>query len=177
MRLLTVLFLSFILSFTAFAQSNKNSKPLAEPFIATALDGSTVNLADLRGKVVLVTFWSTRCPICAAEIPKLNQLAASYKGKDVVFLAPTVDNEDKVKNYLKKKTFNFNLLPGSFGILLKYADRDRNGNVSLGYPAHFLINQKGELETKASGYDKTEMLNTQIAKLLKSNSVAANSTK
>jgi peroxiredoxin len=177
MRLLTVLFLSFILSFTAFAQSNKNSKPLAEPFIATALDGSTVNLADLRGKVVLVTFWSTRCPICAAEIPKLNQLAASYKGKDVVFLAPTTDNEDKVKTYLKKKSFNFNLLPSSFGILLKYADRDRNGNVSLGYPAHFLINQKGEIEVKTNGFDKTEMLNAQIAKLLKSNAVAANQTK
>lgn len=169
MRLLTVLFLTFLFSFAAHAQqTNKNSKPLAENFTATALDGSNVNLADLRGKVVLITFWSTKCPICAAEIPKLNNMAASYKGKDVVFLGLTLDNDQKVKDYLKKKQFNFNLLPNSFGILLKYADKDGDGKVSMGYPAHFLINRKGEIEVKTNGFDKTDMLDKQIAKLLKS---------
>ncbi len=167
MRLLSVLFLALALSFSAFAQTNKNSKPLAENFTATALDGKNVNLADLKGKVVLMTFWSTKCPICAAEIPKLNQLAASYAGKDVVFLGLTLDNDANVKNYLKKKPFNFNLLPNSFGILLKYADKDHDGKISLGYPAHFLINQKGEIEVKTNGFDKTALLDKQISKLLK----------
>lgn len=169
MRLLTVLFLTFLFSFSAFAQSNKNSKPLAENFTATALDGKNFNLDEQRGKVVLITFWSTRCPICAAEIPKLNNLAASYKDKDVVFLGLTLENDQKVKNYLKKKPFNFNLLPNSFGILLKYADKDGDGKISMGYPAHFLINKKGEIELKTNGFDKTAMLDKQISKLLKAN--------
>lgn len=167
MRLLSVLFIAVALSFSAFAQTNKNSKPLADNFTATALDGKDVNLADFKGKVVLMTFWSTKCPICAAEIPNLNQLAASYAGKDVVFLGLTLDNDANVKNYLKKKPFNFNLLPNSFGILLRYADKDRDGKISLGYPAHFLINQKGEIEVKTSGFDKTDFLDKQISKLLK----------
>ena len=169
MRLLTVLFLTFLFSFSAFAQSNKNSKPLAENFTATALDGKNFNLDEQRGKVVLITFWSTRCPICAAEIPKLNNLAASYKDKDVVFLGLTLENDQKVKSYLKKKPFNFNLLPNSFGILLKYADKDGDGKISMGYPAHFLINKKGEIELKTNGFDKTAMLDKQISKLLKAN--------
>lgn len=167
MRLLTVLFLSFILTASAFAQSNKNSKPLAETFIGTSLDGNPVDLAALKGKVVLVTFWSTKCPICSSEIPKLNQMAAKYNGQDVVFLALTTDNDSKVKQYIKKKPFNFNLLPNSFGILLKYADKDGDGNVTMGYPAHFLINQKGELELKNSGSGKTEKLGAQISRLLR----------
>lgn len=167
MRFLSVLFLSLLFSFSAFAQSNKNSKPLAENFTATAIDGTNVTLADLRGKVVLVTFWSTKCPICAAEIPKLNNLAASYAGKDVVFLGLTLENESNVKNYLKKKRFDFKLLPNSFGVLLKYADKDRDGKVSMGYPSHFLINKAGEIELKTNGFDKTEMLDKQIARLLK----------
>lgn len=167
MRVLSVLFLVFAFSFSAFAQSNKNSKPLAENFTATAIDGTNFTLSDLRGKVVLITFWSTRCPICAAEIPKLNQLAASYKDKDVVFLGLTLENESSVKNYLKKKPFDFNLLPNSFGVLLKYADKDGDGKISLGYPAHFLVNQKGEIEVKTNGFDKTDLLDKKIGELLK----------
>ncbi len=168
MRFLSFLFLTVLLSFSAVSvQSNKNSKPLAENFTATSLDGKNFNLAELRGKVVLVTFWSTRCVICAGEIPKLNKLAASYKDKDVVFLGLTLENDQKVKSYLKKKPFNFNLLPNSFGILLKYADKDKDGAVTMGYPAHFLINQKGEIEVKAEG-KKTELIIKKISQLLTS---------
>lgn len=167
MRFLTVLLASLFLTGYAFAQSTKSSKPRAETFTAKALDGSPVDLAALKGKVVLVTFWSTKCPICAAEVPKLNQLAAKYAGKDVVFLGLTADNDEKVKQYLKKKAFNFTLLPNSLGILMKYADKDRDGNVSMGYPAHFLINKAGEIELKNSGFDKTEKLDATIKGLLK----------
>ena len=66
------------------------------------------------------------------------------------------------------KPFNFNIIPSSFGILLKYADRDREGNLNMGYPAYFLVNQAGEIEMKDSGWDKTEKLNTQINRLLAS---------
>lgn len=174
MRLLTILFLSAVLGFSAFAQqqqqqpSGRKSKLLAEPFTGTSLGGKDFNLTELRGKVVLVAFWSTRCPICAAEIPKLNNLAAIFRDKDVVFLGLTVENDDKVKQYVKKKPFDFILLPNSFGILLKYADKDADGNVTMGYPAYFLVNQNGEIELKTGGFDKTETLAAQISRLLKS---------
>jgi peroxiredoxin len=157
--------LAFVLSFSlaAFAQ---NGKQLAENFSALSMDGQTVELESLKGKVVLITFWNTRCPICDSEIPKLNQIATSYKGKDVVFLGLTTDNPTRVESFLKMKPFNFNIIPSSFGVLLKYADRDRSGNIAMGYPAYFLINQDGEIELKDSGWDKTKKLDTQINRLL-----------
>lgn len=157
--------LVFVLCFAMFATA-QNGKQLAENFSATTMDGETVELDSLKGKIVLITFWSTKCPICDSEIPKLNQMASSYKGKDVVFLGLTTDNPTRVESFLKVKPFNFNIIPSSFGVLLKYADRDRSGNIAMGYPAYFLVNQNGEIEIKDSGWDKTPKLNSQINRLL-----------
>ena len=110
---------------------------------------------------------------CVAEIPQLNQLATSYQDKDVVFLGLTTDNEAKVQSFIKKKPFAFNLLPNSFSILLKYAEKDGNGNINMGYPTHFLINQKGEIELKTDGFDKIELLKSNIIRLLPKNSVSS----
>lgn len=167
MRIIAGLLLAVVFSCAASGQNSK-SKMLAQPFAAPSIDGQNFDITQMKGKVVLLTFWSTRCPICAAETPKLNQLAAHYKNKDVVFLGLTTDNESKVKAHLRKKPFDFNILPNSFGLLLKYADKDKDGNISMGYPAYFLINQKGEIELKTNGWDKTEMLDTRINHLLAS---------
>lgn len=165
MKNLFALFLVLAFSVCAFSQQS-NAKPSAETFKATALDGITFDLAELKGKVVVLTFWSTRCAICHGEIPKLNQLVKTYKDEDVVFLALTMENEATVTSYLKKTPFNFNILPNSFGVVLKYADKGRNGEINMGFPAHFLVNQKGEIELKISGYDKTAMLDARINQLL-----------
>jgi len=165
MKNLFAIFLMLAVSISAFSQKSK-TKPLAETFNVTSLEETTFDLAQLKGKIVLVTFWSTKCPICHNEIPKLNQLAQTYKGKDVVLLGLTMENPNKVKPYLKKNAFDFNIIPNSFGMVLKYADKDGDGNVTMGFPAHYLINQKGELELKTSGNNKTNLLGAEINKLL-----------
>ncbi len=166
MKKIAVLFLIFVFSCVAFAQKNKVA---AENFSATSMNGQTVELSSLKGSVVVISFWTTRCPICHEEIPKLNNLAAQYKNKNVVFLGLTTDNEAKVEAYTKKYPFAFNIIPNSFGILLKYAEKDSQGNILMGYPAHFVINKQGEIELKTSGFDKTEKLNSEINRLLAAN--------
>lgn len=166
MRYPRILFcLVMILTFSILALGQK-SKPLAENFSAVSMNGQTINLESLKGKVVVLTFWSTRCDICISEIPKLNQLVNSYRGKDVVFLGLTMDNPAKVENFIKRKPFNFDILPNSFGVVLKYADKDGTGNINMGFPAHFLVNQSGEIELKTNGFDKADILNARINRLL-----------
>jgi peroxiredoxin len=166
MRLLSTLFLIIVFASLAIAQQSLKEGSQAPEFAATAMDGQTYDLKQLQGKVVLVTFWSTRCQICHSEIPKMNQLAARYKGQSVVFLALTMENEAKVETYLRSTQFSFNILPNSFGQVLQYADRDKSGNIDMGFPAYFLIDQNGSIQMKASGWDKTEVLNAKIAGLL-----------
>lgn len=165
MKIFIGLCLILTLSFVTFGQK---AKPTAQSFSATSMQGVKFDLDELKGKVVLLTFWSTKCPICVTEIPKLNKLADAYQGKNVVFLGLTMENADKVAAHLKKKPFNFNIIPNSFDIVLKYADKDGDGKISMGFPAHYVVNQKGEIALKTNGFDKTETIDATIDRLLKS---------
>ena len=161
-----ILSLVFCLLFAVGVYADYGSKPLAENFTETSLEGTPATLGDMRGKVVVLTFWSTRCAICSAEMPKLNKISEKYAGQDVVFWGLTMENESIVAAYLKKKPFNFRIFPNSLGTLLKYADRDSKGNPNVGFPTYFVINQQGEIEYKASGWNKTSTLDSTVSKLL-----------
>jgi peroxiredoxin len=96
----------------------------------------------------------------------LNGFTNVYKDKKVIFLALTTDNDEKVDKYTKANPFNFRLLPNSFGTLMAYADRDKEGGVNIGYPAFFVIDQAGLLQYRASGYDKIAPLTAAIDRLI-----------
>jgi peroxiredoxin len=166
MRIISGLLLTLVLCAGAFAQQNLRPGQTAPTFTAASLDGKLYDLNKLKGKVVVVTFWSTRCAICHSELPKLNQLADRFRGQDVVFLGLTMENEGKVNSYIRNNPFRFNILPNSFGVLLQYADRDRKGNIEMGFPAYFVLDQNGSIDYRASGWDKTPSLNSSIGKLL-----------
>lgn len=140
---------------------------MAETFTVTSIKGDTFDLAELKGKVVFLTFWGTYCQICISEMPDLNKMAAAYKDKDVVFLAVSVEDDTKIKKFIKKNPFGFNLIPNGFELMAKFADKSTNGNFTMPTPTHFIINQKGEIELKLSGRDKNNKLEETLARLLK----------
>lgn len=166
MRVFSLILIVTLTAFAALAQQSLRPGEQAPDFNAEALDGKVYNLSQLQGKVVVLTFWSTKCAICHSELPKLNEVAKRYKDKDVVFLALTMENQGKIEPYLKKNPFEFNILPNSFGVVLKYADLDRNGTINMGFPSYFLIDRHGSIALKSDGWDKTARLDTQISQLL-----------
>jgi hypothetical protein len=95
-------------------------------------------------------------------------MAARYAGKDVVFLAVTMENSTRVEPYLKKNPFNFTIVPDGFGMVLQYADKDRQGNLDMGFPAYYLIDRSGRVAMRGSGWDKTGMIGSEISRLLNS---------
>lgn len=163
--ILTTIF-SLVFSLSAFAFGA--DKPIAKDFTALSLDGKTVNLNQQRGKVVILTFWSTTCPICASELPKLSRVVKKNLGKDVVFLALTMENESRVSSYLNKRPFNSIILPNSLGIFMDYSPKDSNGNYNMSFPSYFVINQTGEIEMNVSGRNKTDSIDSKINYLLDS---------
>ena len=165
MKLFTILFLTLILSFSAFAQSKTNAK-MAQQFTATSIDGKTFNLKEMKDKVVVLVFWGTYCPICISEMPELNKIAADYKDKDVIFLAVSPENESNIRKFLKKKQFDFNQIPNGMDLMAKFADVGPNGNFTMPTPTHIVIN-KGVIELKFSGRDKNNKLKGTLERLLK----------
>jgi len=164
MRTLFSAILVLILSTFVWAQTGRQ----AENFTSVTMEGKTIELAALRGKIVLLTFWSSRCAICQNEIPRLNQLAEGYTGSEVVFLAATMEDKNIVDSYIQDHPFNFNILPDSFGLVLKYADRDSQGRLNMGFPAYYLIDRSGYIKYRDSGWDKAKPIGSAINKLLSS---------
>lgn len=162
-------FLSLLLSLTfvtGFAQQSLTPGSVAPNFASQTLDGSYFSLDQARGKVVVMTFWSTKCQICHNEIPKLNGLADRHKNNDVVFLALTMENDVHVLPYLRKNPFKYDIIPNSFGIVLKYADMDSRGRINMGFPSYFVIDQQGKIIVKTNGWDKADNIDSHITRLL-----------
>ncbi|MBQ4818502.1 TlpA disulfide reductase family protein [Aquimarina sp. MMG016] len=85
-------------------RSLKGENMLDSPLIT--LDGSHINIGDLKGKPTLLNFWFTSCPPCIDEMPELNKLKKHF-GKDVNFVAITYESKEKVEKFLKKHNFDF----------------------------------------------------------------------
>lgn len=65
----------------------------APDFSLVTLQGEPLELAQLKGQVVIVDFWATWCPPCVEAIPELKQLRRLYPG--VVLLSISADEDEK----------------------------------------------------------------------------------
>lgn len=98
-----------------------------------------VSLADLRGKVVFVTFWFPGCGPCRGEFPHFENVMQRFKGNaDVVYLAPNgiAKQDDYVLPFMAGTKYSF--LP------LKGGDSPKAYGVR-GYPSNFLIDRDGRI--------------------------------
>ncbi|MDQ3070630.1 MAG: TlpA family protein disulfide reductase [Acidobacteriota bacterium] len=77
------------------------------------MNGAEVNLADFRGKPLLLNFWATWCPPCLEEIPYFNELATKYKDEGLVILGiSTDDTAAQLKPFAAEKHMNYPVLVG-----------------------------------------------------------------
>lgn len=73
----------------------------APKFYATTLDGGVYNNESIKGKVVLVQFWTTWCPNCRRDEPAVESLNEEFSEKGLVILSVDVgESKKKVKKYL-----------------------------------------------------------------------------
>ncbi len=125
---------------------NKFADPAAAPdFTLRDVQGNSVSLRDLRGRVVFLSFWATWCPPCRIEMPSMERLYQRLRDRGLVMLA--VDRREtrkQVATFMK----DFQL---SFPALL-----DIDGTVSSLYrvsalPTTYLIDRRGKIIGKKVG--------------------------
>ena len=59
------------------------------------LTGAPFDLAALRGKVVLVLFWSTDCAVCRDKMPELRANAQGWQGKPFELVSISFDRREQ----------------------------------------------------------------------------------
>jgi thiol-disulfide isomerase/thioredoxin len=67
---------------------------IAPNFRLTALDGQTITLESLTGKVVLVDFWATWCGPCREALPRVREIARKFQGQPFVVVSISMDTDD-----------------------------------------------------------------------------------
>jgi thiol-disulfide isomerase/thioredoxin len=92
LRLLRV----FVMAFTALAAS------AADAFEVTDTQGKRHELADYRGRWVVVNFWATWCVPCIQEIPEIAEFAREHPKVAVLGIAMDAENPGKVKQFAQR---------------------------------------------------------------------------
>ena len=109
------------------------------------MDGKTVDLAQLKGRWVLVHFWASWCGPCRREMPTLPQLIKTFPAERLtVLLVNTAESDDEVFSFLASVSPELATL------------MDRDGQVTerwqpRGLPSTFFVDPQGRLQYLALG--------------------------
>lgn len=125
---------------------------VAPEIAAYDMSGQEVKLADWQG-VRLLTFWSSSCGVCMAELKELENLAAAYPNK-VALIAVNVDNEQvDLQTVIHKYRLNLPIVRDQLKIT---GERYR----VIGTPTSFVIDPQGIIMTKFEGLIPKAQLHT-----------------
>lgn len=110
--------------------------------------GEKVELAALKGKVVIVDFWASWCGPCKKEMPVLEALRVKYAAQGLVIVGVNIDSSPKKMNKFLKNT------PVSFRIV-----HDRKLVVANRYepetmPTSYFIGRDGVVRYVHGGFQK-----------------------
>ncbi len=80
----------------------------APDFVLRTLDGGTVRLSDLRGRVVLLNFWASWCQPCRSEMPELVRASAAEQGRGLTVVAVDLQEaEEPVREFAEQFGMRF----------------------------------------------------------------------
>ena len=136
------------------------SPQVAKDFSLTTLDGVNIDLAGLRGKVVMVDFWASWCAPCRYEAPDLAQVYLDYADRAVEFIGVDIwDQRQGAIDHVNRYQITYpNGVDDKGTIAISYGVR--------GIPEKFFIDQDGVIVKKFVGPVDADTLRRTLDELL-----------
>ena len=133
--------------------------------ISNWLNSGPLNLADLRGKVVLVDFWTSGCINCARTLPYVTRLYDKYKGKGLVVVGvhtpefPFERSTATVQAAISHHGIRYPVAQDN-----EFATWKAYGNEY--WPAQYIVDQNGRIVFEHAGEGQYEEIERTIQELL-----------
>ncbi len=135
---------------------SKTNHPVAPAFALNDLNGQRVELANYKGKVVLIDFWATWCTPCREEIPRFVEFQKQYGDQGFQVVGISMDDSTKpVQDFYKEFKLNYPVVLGDT------ATSDAYGGV-LGLPVNILVSRDGRIQAKYTGMTDLAALESEI---------------
>jgi thiol-disulfide isomerase/thioredoxin len=130
------------------------------------LDGKDVQLADLKGKNIVLNFWATWCPPCKREMPDLQKYYTDYKDQqNVVVIGANLtfskDSKEKVESFIESYDLSFPIY------LIEDKDVLDLYRITT-IPSTFFIDIDGRVQRKMVGPLTTSSLESYVDELIDS---------
>jgi len=119
--------------------------------------GKVHRLSDYRGKVVLVNFWATWCTPCREEMPSIERLRQSMKGKPFAVLAVNLaEPEPRVRQFLQSMPLGFPvLLDADMKVTKSWKVRQLPASFVVGPDGRIRYSYLGDLDWSRDAVRKT----------------------
>ncbi|HVP49975.1 MAG TPA: redoxin domain-containing protein, partial [Candidatus Bathyarchaeia archaeon] len=85
------------------ANPRTGREPLAPEFQVTTLQGETLSLKQLSGKIVVLDFWATWCPPCRASVGELKELTKKYPDTVELISVSADEKEGQWRDFVASK--------------------------------------------------------------------------
>ncbi|HTY93879.1 MAG TPA: TlpA disulfide reductase family protein [Steroidobacteraceae bacterium] len=118
----------------------------APVFSLPARGGSTVDLSQFKGQVVMINFWASWCGPCRQEMPLLESIYKKYKPLGFTLLSVNVEPDQKDAEGFLKQT------PVSFPVLFDAKSKVSGLYNVQGMPSTVFIDRKGNVRLMHVSY-------------------------
>ena len=133
---------------------------VAPGFISSTDTGAAFNLADQRGKIVVLNFWATWCGPCRVEMPEFQQAFSEHGSEDFVVVG--VNNAESASQ-IQAFRDEFAL---SFPLVLDEDARIQEQYAILSYPSTFVLDVNGVILTQHYGPLTAAQIDTLVEQAL-----------
>ena len=125
------------------------------------MDGKSYKLTDLKGKLVMLSFWGTWCVPCRKEMPLLSEAYKKYKDQGFEIVAITTEGrqfQSAVETFVKNNRMTF---------AVGFSDDAEKVYNFSSYPTNIFIDRQGKIRYRSGSFTDERVLETVITELLK----------
>jgi thiol-disulfide isomerase/thioredoxin len=144
-RLILLATLAWLAAPVAFAAEAELGMPVPDVKLPLLAGGTSMDLAQLRGKVVYLDFWASWCGPCRQSLPELERLRTKYAQHFEVYAVNLDEKPADGLKFLEK-------YPVSYPVVSDAAARFPEMFGIKGMPTSYLIDREGNLRYMHEGY-------------------------